>query len=60
MRPSRKGLLILRPDVMWLLICHFPSHVDIWAAVMNCPGEKVPMRRVIKDKEGEYRDRAQD
>lgn len=60
MRASRKGLLILRPDVMWLLICHFPSHLDILAAVMDCPGQKVPMGRVINGRESEYRDCAQD
>lgn len=47
MRASRKGLLSLRPDVMWLLICHFPSHLDILAAVMDCPAQKTPTRRVI-------------
>lgn len=59
MRASRKGLLILRPDVMWLLSCHFPSHLDTLAAVMDCPGQKVLIRREIKGREGKNHDRAQ-
>lgn len=59
MRARRNGFLILRPDVMWLLSCHFPSHLDILAAVMDCPGQKVPMRREIKGGEGENHNHAQ-
>lgn len=58
-RGSRKGVPVLRTDVMWLHICLLSSHLDILAPAIDCPGQGSHYEEGGERQRGAYRDHAQ-